>query len=480
MLGLTASHGKRRSMWLAGAVALILCAAPARTSGQAAVEYGGAASHSAMSAMAASKAAPAASPTPATPGSSPFLTVPAGPPIDETNRKALEQRAGKDAGKLLLQSIPSEAQIDIDGNMVGRTPLLLIIPPGKYKVEMRGAREEFGERLVELLPNETQKIALTLAVHYPAGATAHMAPASSFVQGSAAGSANLYTTGQQATPESSAPSLATPEGLSAEEAQKLAAQRESRYPSNVSAHPRTAASSVAGSAAGAEISYPPAAAPLPATSADAQKLAVATESRYPSSVSAHPKAASPSNGGVATGTQTFSPAATRPAEELNSSSPALTEPPASPEAEKLALALEARYPSNISAHPTTATGGTAGGVEAPSAASQLALADTGAAPPAATEEIAAAVNRKALEQSAGRDAAKLVLQSVPGAALAYIDGRFVGRTPVQLTVAPGKYKVEMSGEHEATGERLVGVLPNETQQIEISLASNYPASISIQ
>lgn len=88
--------------------------------------------------------------------------------IYETNRKALEQRAGKDAAKLILRSVPSEALVYIDGMSVGRTPLLLIIPPGKYKVEMRGQREGFGERLIGLLPNETQQLALTLVLRYPA------------------------------------------------------------------------------------------------------------------------------------------------------------------------------------------------------------------------------------------------------------------------------------------------------------------------
>lgn len=85
-----------------------------------------------------------------------------------TNRKALEQRAGKDAGKLLLRSSPGEALIYIDGTPVGRAPLLLIVPPGKYKVEMRGPREAFAERIVGLLPNETQQVALTLLLRYPA------------------------------------------------------------------------------------------------------------------------------------------------------------------------------------------------------------------------------------------------------------------------------------------------------------------------
>ena len=88
--------------------------------------------------------------------------------IYETNRRALEQRAGKDAAKLILRSVPNEALVYIDGKPVGRTPLLLIVPPGKYKVEMRGQREGFGERLIGLLPNETQQLALTLVLRYPA------------------------------------------------------------------------------------------------------------------------------------------------------------------------------------------------------------------------------------------------------------------------------------------------------------------------
>ena len=483
MLGLLASRSKQRSIWLAGASVLILCASPARTPGQAAVEYGGAASHSAMAATAASKAAPPSLPTPPPASGSPSLTIPIGPPLDETNRKALEQRAGKDAGKLLLQSVPSDAQIEIDGNLVGRTPLLLIIPPGKYKVEMRGTRDETGERLVELLPNQTQQIAVTLTVQYPASATAHPTAPSAFVGGTAPGSESLYGGVQQPAAESNSISLATPEGLSAEEMQKLAAIRESRYPSNFSANPRAPSSSVAGTAAGVESSYPPAAPPVLPPSADAQKLAAAAESRYPSNISAHLTPPSSSNSAATAGSQTSSAPVNRTAEGNSSSSPALAEPPPSAEAQNLALALEAQYPSNVSAHPAAATSfvqGTAAGAPPSSAPAQHAQADANTTPHAATEDPSGEANRKVLEQRAGRDAAKLLLQSDPSEALAYIDGRFVGRTPVELTVAPGKYKVEMNGEHEEVGERLVGVLPNEKQQVEITLASHYPASITIQ
>ena len=90
-----------------------------------------------------------------------------GPAADEANRKALEERAGSNGGKLLLRSTPTGAQVFIDGAFVGRTPLLLIAPPGKYKIQMHGPRESFSEKMVELAAQETQEIALKLTVRYP-------------------------------------------------------------------------------------------------------------------------------------------------------------------------------------------------------------------------------------------------------------------------------------------------------------------------
>src|SRR5512146_833420 len=54
----------------------------------------------------------------------------------EANRRALEDKAGKDAAKLMLRSIPSDAYVRLDGKIVGRTPLLLVIPPHQYKLTM--------------------------------------------------------------------------------------------------------------------------------------------------------------------------------------------------------------------------------------------------------------------------------------------------------------------------------------------------------
>ena len=297
----------RRCTWEAVALTLVLCVAPASSRGQAGVEAAGADASSAGTTAAITKGLPVSLPHLGADTPSPYIPAGEGPRLDEVNRKALEQRAGKDAAQVLLQSVPSEAMIHIGGMLVGRTPLLLIVPPGKYKVEMRGKREEIGESLIDLSPNETQRLTLTLAL------------------------------------------------------------------------------------------------------------------RYPSSISVQTGRALPPSGVTAAGTKVLPASALpHPVKENNSTYRAALEGPSSGEA-----------------------------------------------------------NRRALEQRAGKDAAKLNLQSAPSEALTYVNGVFVGRTPLLLIVPPGKYKVEMRGKREEVGERLVGLLPNETQDLALTLASRYPARISV-
>lgn len=98
---------------------------------------------------------------------SPHLAATSGPAPEVVNRQSLEQQAGSDAGKIMLRSVPTGAQIWINDMFVGNAPMLLIVAPGKYKIDARGPRSEHMESSVDLLPHETRKVVLTLTVRYP-------------------------------------------------------------------------------------------------------------------------------------------------------------------------------------------------------------------------------------------------------------------------------------------------------------------------
>jgi PEGA domain len=83
------------------------------------------------------------------------------------NRKALEEHAGKNAAKLMLRSTPTHADVTVDGKPVGKTPILLVVPPGQYDVVMNGQRMDHAEQKVDLLPNETREFLLPLKQLYP-------------------------------------------------------------------------------------------------------------------------------------------------------------------------------------------------------------------------------------------------------------------------------------------------------------------------
>jgi hypothetical protein len=138
---------------------------------QAAVETAGTTAVSGTTATGAKQLGFPAITLPQNANKSPHLASSSGPPPEVTNRQALEQKAGQDAGKLLLRSVPSGGQIWINGVFVGNSPMLLILAPRKYQVEMRGKRSEQGSRTVDLLPRETREVSVPLVARYPTSVT---------------------------------------------------------------------------------------------------------------------------------------------------------------------------------------------------------------------------------------------------------------------------------------------------------------------
>lgn len=89
-------------------------------------------------------------------------------------------------------------------------------------------------------------------------------------------------------------------------------------------------------------------------------------------------------------------------------------------------------------------------------------------------------NRKTLEASAGKDAAKLMLRSKPTQANVKINGKPVGKTPILLVLAPGQYDVVMNGKRMDHGEQKIDLLPKETREFLLPLKQVYPTAVKIQ
>ena len=90
------------------------------------------------------------------------------------------------------------------------------------------------------------------------------------------------------------------------------------------------------------------------------------------------------------------------------------------------------------------------------------------------------VNRRNLEQHAGRDAAKLLVRCDPRNSQVWINGAFVGTSPMLLILAPGKYQLEFRGPRQELATRTVDLLPHETREIAPTLTAHFPTKVIIR
>jgi PEGA domain len=138
---------------------------------QAMAEAGMVTSNSSTAASATKSNSSTPANSPARP-SSQHLLAKTGPPPPDVNRKEFEDNAGQNAGKVLFRSAPDGAEIFVNDLIVGRTPLLMMLAPGNYKIEMRGPRGETGHAAIGVLAKETQTIKITLKQRYPSSVSA--------------------------------------------------------------------------------------------------------------------------------------------------------------------------------------------------------------------------------------------------------------------------------------------------------------------
>ena len=109
----------------------------------------------------------------------------------------------------------------------------------------------------------------------------------------------------------------------------------------------------------------------------------------------------------------------------------------------------------------------AGATAAPGSASAPAASTNATSVP--TADKAAANNRLNLEKKAGPDAADVSLRSTPDHALVWIDMQFVGATPMQLKLAPGRHRLRMSASNMQAANQDLELQAKQPQDVLIAL-----------
>jgi len=138
----------------------------------------------------------------------------------------------------------------------------------------------------------------------------------------------------------------------------------------------------------------------------------------------------------------------------------------------------AEYGSSVSRSGGAAAGAKVVKPELPQPAT--AAASASAHMPVRAGESVAAANGRTLQQRAGPDGAKVSLRSVPDRAQVWIDGLFVGATPLDLTLAPGRHLVEMRGATSEMVRQQIELQPKQSREVLSTLKPRYPDKVSVR
>ena len=99
--------------------------------------------------------------------------------------------------------------------------------------------------------------------------------------------------------------------------------------------------------------------------------------------------------------------------------------------------------------------------------------------PGGTAESAAKTNRQFFQSHSGPDAAQIAVHTVPDNAQAWIDGKFVGPTPLDLKLAPGHHQVLVRAPNMHEAVREFDLAAKQTQSIDLPLKSSYQNQVVI-
>jgi hypothetical protein len=99
--------------------------------------------------------------------------------------------------------------------------------------------------------------------------------------------------------------------------------------------------------------------------------------------------------------------------------------------------------------------------------------------PGGTAESAAKTNRQFFQSHSGPDAGQVAVHTVPDHAAAWIDGKFLGPTPLDLKLAPGHHQVLVRAPNMNEVVRDFDLNAKQTQSIDVPMKSSYQNQVTI-
>lgn len=99
--------------------------------------------------------------------------------------------------------------------------------------------------------------------------------------------------------------------------------------------------------------------------------------------------------------------------------------------------------------------------------------------PGGTAESAAKTNRQFFVSHSGPDAGQVAVHTVPDHAAAWIDGKYLGPTPLDLKLAPGHHQVLVRAPNMQEVVRGFDLTAKQTQSIDLPLKSSYQNQVII-
>lgn len=106
-------------------------------------------------------------------------------------------------------------------------------------------------------------------------------------------------------------------------------------------------------------------------------------------------------------------------------------------------------------------------------------ASSSAGVPGGTAESAAKTNLQFFQTHSGPGAAQIAVHTVPDHAQAWIDGKFVGPTPLDLKLAPGHHQLLVRAPNMHESVREFDLAAKQTQSIDLPLKSAYQNQVVI-